>query len=110
MIASNQHSLQNPPPSVLVSATWPSGRFAEQSFASTFRIGRDPDSDIQIADPVVSRHHAEVSLLADTWWIQDNNSANGIFVDGLKVDRVPIGEQLKVELGKGGPLLVLSLQ
>ncbi len=110
MTTSNQHSLQNPPPTVLVSATWPSGRFAEQSFASSFRIGRDPDNDIHIVDPVVSRHHAEVILLADTWWIQDNNSANGIFVDGRKVDRMPIGEQLRVELGKGGPCLVLSLE
>ncbi len=109
MTTSNQYSIQNPPPTVLVSATWPSGRVAEQPFATAFSIGRDPVCDIHIADPVVSRHHAEVILLADTWWIQDCNSANGLFVDGRKVDRMPIHEQLRVELGIGGPLLILSL-
>ncbi|MCW5210004.1 FHA domain-containing protein, partial [Desulfobulbus sp. US1] len=46
------------------------GQFAEQTFSSTFSIGRDPACDIHIPEPVVSRQHAEVVLLVDTWWIQ----------------------------------------
>jgi len=110
MITSNQNNRQDSHPAVLASASWPSGQFPEQVFISSFCIGRDPQCDIHINDPVVSRHHAEVILLADTWWIRDCNSANGIFVDGQKVDRIPISKQLKVGLGKGGPLLVLSIE
>ncbi len=97
------------PPVVLAEANWASGRVAKRSFTTAFRIGRDPECDIHINDPVVSRQHAEVVLLADTWWLQDCNSANGIFVDGQRVDRMPLRGQLRGELGKGGPLLILSI-
>ncbi|AGF79229.1 FHA domain-containing protein [Desulfocapsa sulfexigens DSM 10523] len=97
------------PPAVLVSATWPAGQFAERAFSSSFRVGRDPDCDIAITDPVVSRHHAEVIFLADTWWIQDCNSANGIFVDGNRVNRIAIKKLTRIELGRNGPLLTLSV-
>ena len=111
MIIEQQSNRKNSSsPAVLASVKWPSGQFAERAFSSSFRIGRDPACDIHITDPVVSRHHAEVVLLADTWWVQDCSSANGIFVDGRKIDRIPIREQLRVELGKGGPLLTLSVE
>ena len=98
------------PPAVHAAVTWNGGYFAEQSFFSSFRIGRDPQCDIPIADSVVSRRHAEVVLLAGKWWIQDCNSANGIFVNGQRVDRICIGHGLEVELGRGGPLLRLRVE
>lgn len=98
------------PPTVLASATWPSGQFAEREFTSSFCIGRDPACDIHVADPVVSRQHAEVVLIADKWWIQDSNSANGIFIDGKQFNRIAIGEQLRIELGRNGPILSLSVE
>lgn len=111
MIPQNQHNQPNEsPPPVLVSATWPSGQITETSFSTSFRIGRDPDCDIHIPAPVVSRHHAEVVLLADTWWIQDCNSANGVFVDGRQVDRAPIRGRTQIELGQGGPCLNLLVE
>ncbi len=111
MITKDQNSKQNSKPStVLASATWSSGQFAERTFSCSFRIGRDPTSDIHIADPVVSRHHAKVVLQDDKWWIYDCNSANGIFVDRKQVNRFPIDKQTRVELGKNGPCLNLSVK
>ncbi len=110
MITSNKKIKQGSSPAVHTTVNLPNGQFKEQVFTSSFRIGRDPQCDIHIDNPVISRHHAEVILLANIWWIRDCNSANGIFVDGIKVDQVPISKQLKVEFGKGGPLLTLSTE
>ncbi|MCW5201721.1 FHA domain-containing protein [Desulfobulbus sp. US4] len=111
MSTRQRNSPHNPTsPDVLASATWTGGQFAEQTFSSTFSIGRDPACDIHIPEPVVSRQHAEVVLLVDTWWIQDCNSANGIWVDGQQVNRVAITEAMRVELGRSGPVLTLSIR
>lgn len=110
MIPRQENNSQNSSsPVISASVTWSSGKYEEHVFSSSFRIGRDPDCDISVADPVVSRHHAEVILLADTWWIQDCNSANGIFIDGHRINRVAIEKQTRVELGRNGPLLVLAV-
>ncbi|MCI5209711.1 MAG: FHA domain-containing protein, partial [Candidatus Electrothrix sp. ATG2] len=101
---------QGPSASVLLaSATWPGGQCHEQRFTDSFRIGRDPACELHIPDPVVSRQHAEVILLADTWWVQDCNSANGIVVNGQQVTRAAITAGTRVELGRGGPFLTLSV-
>lgn len=97
-------------PSIHASVTWPTGQFAEQSFSSSFSIGRDPACAITVSEAVVSRTHAEVVFEADTWWIQDSNSANGIFIDDARVSRVAIRNQLTIELGKNGPVLTLRVQ
>jgi len=110
MTIKQQNNLQSPSsPAILASAIWPSGQFAERAFFSSFRIGRDPDCDISVTDPVVSRNHAEVILLADTWWIQDSSSANGIFVDEQQVNRIAVRDNLRVTLGRDGPILTLSV-
>jgi RsiW-degrading membrane proteinase PrsW (M82 family) len=45
---------------------------------TTFILGRDASADITIADPSVSRRHAEVVLLDDTrLFVRDLGSANG---------------------------------
>lgn len=62
-----------------------------------FTLGRDPQADIPIADPSVSRIHAELSLVErDVLFLTDCNSSNGTFLlrDG-KETRV---QQSKVEL------------
>jgi pSer/pThr/pTyr-binding forkhead associated (FHA) protein len=51
-------------------------------------IGRSPDSTIRIQDPVVSRHHARVSCQDGIWAVEDLGSANGIFFDGNRVDKM----------------------
>ncbi|MDE3166340.1 MAG: FHA domain-containing protein [Acidobacteriota bacterium] len=46
-----------------------------------FTIGRDQSADIPIADASVSRHHAEITLLAGgKVFLTDCRSSNGTFV------------------------------
>jgi pSer/pThr/pTyr-binding forkhead associated (FHA) protein len=48
---------------------------------SRFTIGRDRNADVPIADPSVSRLHAEATLLdGDRVYLTDCNSSNGTFV------------------------------
>jgi predicted component of type VI protein secretion system len=53
-----------------------------------FIIGRDKSADIPIADPSVSRHHAEITLLeSGQVFLTDCRSSNGTFVVRGGVER-----------------------
>ncbi|MFB0538049.1 MAG: FHA domain-containing protein [Anaerolineae bacterium] len=48
-------------------------------------LGRAPDNDIILEDPKVSRHHAVIALTEERYSITDLESANGTFVNGLRI-------------------------
>ena len=62
-------------------------------------IGRSRDCDIQLADPNVSRRHAEVRQEGATYWIVDLDSTNGIEVNGRRVKRAKLEDGDRVTLG-----------
>lgn len=53
-------------------------------------VGRDDSADIQPKSKLVSRQHAEISLTAKGWEIEDLGSANGTFVNGQQIDRATL--------------------
>jgi S-DNA-T family DNA segregation ATPase FtsK/SpoIIIE len=55
--------------------------------AERYTVGREAQSDIVIAQPEVSRRHAEIMRMASEYVLIDLKSANGIFVNNLKLDR-----------------------
>ncbi|MFH1018198.1 MAG: FHA domain-containing protein [Pseudomonadota bacterium] len=69
-----------------------------------FRIGRDPDNELIVADGDVSRHHAHVEEGPDGPVISDVGSRNGLYVDDQRVesqvlrpgDRVRVGSTVLV--------------
>ncbi|MFB8076772.1 FHA domain-containing protein [Streptomyces sp. NPDC056013] len=76
-----------------------------------YRIGRDPTSDIVLADARASWHHAVLSAPAGHWTLADENSTNGTFTDGLRVDGPrEVGPGTVVRFGhpEDGPRAVLS--
>ena len=82
---------------------------ADFSFCDAFHVGRDEACDVQIlGDPSVSRHHIEVSFHDGSWWLRDDDSTNGTYIDGRKIDDVvPLRTPTKVRLGTGATLLSL---
>lgn len=62
-------------------------------------IGRDPNSTIPIAEPSVSWTHATVVVEADRHLIVDAGSANGTFVNGLRVRRTKLEPGDIVQVG-----------
>jgi ABC-type multidrug transport system ATPase subunit len=74
---------------------------------SSYRIGRDPSSDIVLTDGRVSWQHAMLRVDGADWVLEDSGSTNGTFLGQRRVERVEIGEDCVVRLGNpdDGPLL-----
>jgi EAL domain-containing protein (putative c-di-GMP-specific phosphodiesterase class I) len=51
-----------------------------------FWIGRRPENDSQIVRPDISGRHANFQYLEGAWWVVDNNSTNGTFLNGRRID------------------------
>jgi Protein of unknown function (DUF3662)/FHA domain len=49
-------------------------------------LGRSRDCDIVVADPNVSRRHAEVRPSGGSWIVRDLGSTNGVKVNGRRLD------------------------
>lgn len=54
---------------------------------SLIRIGRNPDCDLVLDSPLVSRYHAELELSDSGALLRDLESANGTFVGGQRVSQ-----------------------
>jgi hypothetical protein len=55
-----------------------------------FVLGRSKDCDIQLADPNVSRRHAEVRQEGAAYWLIDLDSTNGSQVNGRRTPRAKL--------------------
>jgi hypothetical protein len=63
-----------------------------------FSIGRGATNDFVIPDQKVSRTHVRLRFAQGTWFLQDQNSSLGTYVNGQKVQagRLNPGDQLKI--------------
>ena len=76
-----------------------------------YTIGRDPDCDVYISDPRVSREHAALRVVDGTWVLEDLSSRNGTWLDGERVHRVEITGSLAIRLASvdDGPVIRIEL-
>jgi hypothetical protein len=63
-------------------------------------LGRDPGCDIVISDPKCSRRHAVIEAVGQGLTIRDTGSANGVFVNGKKVERASLEPDDLVRVGE----------
>ena len=63
-------------------------------------LGRDPSCDLVINDERCSRRHAVIEVTPTGLQVRDAGSANGIFVNGKKVERSPLTSGDLVRLGE----------
>ncbi len=80
---------------------------------STIRIGRSPDNDIILDDPLVSRHHLELRAspsLSGSLWQLINQGTNGTFLNGVLVSRGLVPDDALIQLAREGPLLKFQLE
>jgi hypothetical protein len=80
-------------------------RYMQHDFALSlgrFAIGRSPDCQLSLDDPLVSRRHALLVVAQDWVEVQDLGSRNGVLVNGQRIeqsrrvsngDRITIGSQ-----------------
>jgi ABC-type multidrug transport system ATPase subunit/pSer/pThr/pTyr-binding forkhead associated (FHA) protein len=50
------------------------------------QIGRDPDNDVVLDAPIVSRFHAMVERIGQRYRVRDLNSSNGTFVNDRRIE------------------------
>ena len=79
-------------------------------FSREFDIGREQDCSVRIEDGRVSRKHVLVSIENGLWRIVDQRSGNGLFVNGRRVETVPVDARVAIRLGADGPIVTLELE
>lgn len=63
-----------------------------------FNIGRSRGADLRLADAKVSRIHARIRYAQGAWYIQDQGSAGGTFVNGQRIQakRLANGDRIRI--------------
>ncbi|MGB8770570.1 MAG: SpoIIE family protein phosphatase [Candidatus Korobacteraceae bacterium] len=72
-----------------------------------FTVGRRTDRDLVMADPRVSREHAQFVREPDGTYIVDQSSRHGTFVNGERVNRRKLARNDRVEFGVQGAAYAL---
>ena len=65
---------------------------------------------MRIEDAHVSRKHVMVSFEDGHWLLRDQQSGNGVFVDGRRVETAAIDKTLTIRLGADGPVVVMEVE
>jgi len=68
--------------------------------APQFCIGSHPSNEVVLVDPTVSRHHLEVTALADGYRIADLGSSNGSFIGAVRLGEVQASGAVMLQLGQ----------
>lgn len=67
---------------------------------SGITIGRLPDNHIEIDNPAVSSHHAKIYWERGDFFIEDNDSLNGTFVNDQRVKKRALANNDNILIGK----------
>ena len=69
----------------------------------SFRIGRDPDSNLSIDNPYVSRNHVTITFDRGSYNLRDLDSTSGTYVNGERVStrRLEEGDRIRLSRGRG---------
>jgi two-component system NtrC family sensor kinase len=94
-------------PSLLVVRGHATGsRFDLSNLEGRLSIGRETGNLVQLRDNEVSRRHAEVRRVGDSFVIDDLRSSNGTFVNNRRIERATLSRGDRVQIG--GTLLVYA--
>ena len=78
----------------------PNGREVHELVGDRLTIGRKPENDLSLDwDGAVSKRHAELELVAGSWFVLDLDSTNGTFVNGVRIaakKALHVGDELRV--------------
>ena len=62
-------------------------------------VGRDPDADLSVSHPLVSRRHLVLRPGTVGWIVEDAGSTNGTFQDGRRISWLRIDGPMRLRLG-----------
>jgi pSer/pThr/pTyr-binding forkhead associated (FHA) protein len=64
------------------------------------RIGRSPDCEIFLDDVTVSRNHAVLLVRDGHFFVEDQGSLNGTFVNRRRIDTAQLDDGDELQIGK----------
>ena len=82
-----------------VSWTDGGGQLTTRVIESRTVVGTAPDVDLVLADPAVSRLHAELDPQESGLWVRDLSSRNGTYVEGIRVTAACVPDGARLRLG-----------
>jgi len=82
---------------VPVESTGPAAK--EHPLAAENTLGRVPENSIPVPHGSVSRHHATLRYADGAWWIVDQKSENGTWVNGERVTERKLGNDDRINIG-----------
>ena len=75
------------------------GSHMEIASLEDLTVGRAGDNDFQLGDDFASSRHARLFRRGSDWFVEDLDSRNGTFVNGVRIDqpeRVTVGTDIKM--------------
>ncbi|WP_422661912.1 FHA domain-containing protein [Pannus brasiliensis] len=75
---------------------------------SVIRIGRATDNNVVLYSAVVSRRHVEIRR-GDSEWELESLGANGTFMNGKAISKVPVVDGMVIRLASSGPRIQIRL-
>ncbi|MGH9935540.1 MAG: PrsW family glutamic-type intramembrane protease [Blastocatellia bacterium] len=93
-----------------------SGSLAERQFqleqgeASSLLIGRGAESAVRFTEPSVSSRHALIVADGGAFYLLDQNSANGTFLNESRVSEAELRHGDVIGLGRNGPRLLVAIE
>lgn len=64
-------------------------------------IGRDDTADIILRDAFISKHHAEIFLQGESYFIEDLNSSNGTYLNSERIyDAIELRDKDLINIGQ----------
>ena len=96
-------------PKIFIESIARSEEFSEGQIVT---IGRSADSTFQIDDQSVSRKHGELRFneKQNVWIYQDAGSANGSYIEGVRINSIQIEGPTTIKLGHEDSSVAISIK
>jgi MoxR-like ATPase len=67
-------------------------------------VGRGEECEVRINEGSISRHHAALECLDGVWFVEDLESANGVFIKGEQISRTEVSGRTTIQFGSIGTI------
>jgi protease PrsW len=82
----------------------------EPGTASSLLIGRGAESAVRLTEPSVSSRHALITADGEAFYLFDQNSANGTFLNETRVGKAELRDGDVIGLGRQGPRMQVWIE
>src|SRR5262245_30003762 len=82
----------------------------EPETASALLIGRSAESAIRLTEPSVSSRHVLIAAEGEAFYLLDQNSANGTFLNENRVEKAELRDGDVIGLGRHGPRMQVLIE